>query len=660
MLKIKSLLSAVTIISATLGSVSPFHSAHASTSDRQLYLQAKTAFEKKDMALADQLTAQLKNYPLAPYLHTRQIKRDIAKLSDTFVSSFIAQNKTTPFADDVQIARLNHLLRQQKWDAFTAAYAEFPVNSRRYQCQLGNAQLQRGHKKQAFTTAQRLWLVGYSQDSACDPLFAKWTSQGKLTSSLASQRFWLAIQKKNFALAKYLTRFISKPAHKKDSDLFWAIKDKPNLIEDVALLKSKTPQHGIIAAYAIRQIARKDINTAANLWLRDRERLTFSQAITDKTNTYFGMRYAKGFRVNAVQMLAKLDPNYSYGKLTEWRIRLELAKQDWKDALALIDKLPTDLKNEGRWIYWKESVTHRLNPKKHQPNYSGVAKERSFYGFLASEITNNPFYINHRPSDITEGHKNKLSELAAFQRIKELLAFDYQYAARVEWNHLRKQLSTNDQLVMAHIAYDWGWYDQAIRGAARIKAWDDLDIRFANPHKSLFEELANERGIYQTWAVAVARQESAWHQYARSRVGARGLMQLMPATAKMTAKKFDIKYSGVGQLFTPRTNISLGTAYLAQVLGTFNGNRIYATAAYNAGPHRVKKWLKARGDVPLDVWIETIPFDETRNYVQNVLAFSVIYDVMASRNASLFNKLETDSLALSDDIKIISSPTAVN
>jgi soluble lytic murein transglycosylase len=657
MLKIKKLLSAVTIVSATLGFILPVHFAHAAPSERQLYLQAKTAFEKKDMALADKLTAQLKNYPLVPYLQTRQIKRDIAKLSDTFVSDFINEHKATPFADDVQSARLNNLLRQKKWNEFTKAYAAFPIKSRRFQCQLGNVQLQLGHKKQAFVSAQRLWLVGYSQNSACDPLFAEWTAQGKLTSALAYQRFWLAIEKKNFALAKYLARFISKPAHKKDSELFWAVKDKPELIDNAALLKTKTPQHGIIAAYAIRQIARKDINKAANLWLRDRERLTFSQAITDKTNTYFGMRYAKGFRSNAVQMLAKLDPNYSYEKLTEWRIRLELAKQDWKDTLTLIDKLPANLKSEGRWIYWKETATYRLNPKKYQVDYGDVIKERSFYGFLASETTNSPFYLNHRPSGITTAHKNKLSELAAFKRIKELLALDYQYAARVEWNRLSKQLSTNDQLAMAHVAYDWGWYDQAIRGAARIKAWDDLDIRFANPHKSLFEELANERGIYQTWAVAVARQESAWHQYARSRVGARGLMQLMPATAKMTAKKFDIKYSGVGQLFTPRTNISLGTAYLAQVLGTFNGNRVYATAAYNAGPHRVKKWLKARSNVPLDVWIETIPFDETRNYVQNVLAFSVIYDVMAARNASLLSTIDPDSLAIRNEIKTNSTPT---
>ena len=657
MLKTKKILSAIAIVSASISLVAHLSTAQASTSDQQLYLKAKTAFEKNDTALADQLTAELKNYPLVPYLHARQITRDIAQLDDKLVSRFIKGNEATPFAKDAQAARLDHLLQQKKWLEFTQAYAEYPIKSNRYQCELANAQYQRGDKKEAFISAKQLWQVGYSQNQACDPLFTVWIQSGHLTSSVANVRFWNAAHEKEFALAKYLERFLTTSAHKKDSELLWRVKEQPDLITDATLLSANNMQHGIIAAYAIRQIARADINQAAGLWLRDRSRLTFDQTTIDKTNEYFGMRYAKGFRDNAEEMLAKLDPEFSYGKLTEWRIRLELAKQDWQAVLTLIEKLPDDLKQEGRWAYWKVSSQQRLNPGKQKADYADVAKERSFYGFLASELTNDPFYLNHRPSGITAAHKKKLGTLPAVQRIKELLAFDYQYAARVEWNLLTKNLSENDQLAMAHIAYDWGWYDQAIRGAAKIKAWDDLDIRFPNPHSSLFEELTNERGIYQTWAIAIARQESAFHQQARSRVGARGLMQLMPATAKMTAKRYDVKYSGPSELFTPRTNIALGTAYLAEVLETFEGNRAYATAAYNAGPGRVKKWLQARGDLPLDAWIETIPFDETRNYVQNVLAFSVIYDVMASKNTSLFNKRESASLALNNGAKPSQQPT---
>ncbi|WP_372740878.1 transglycosylase SLT domain-containing protein [Neptunomonas sp.] len=657
MFKIKKLLTAAALVSASFSVVAHLSTAQANTPDQQLYLKAKKAFEQNDVALANKLTAELKNYPLAPYLHARQIKRDIAQLDDKSVSRFIKNNEATPFAKDAQTARLDNLLQQNKWQQFTQAYAEYPIKSNRYQCELANAQYQSGYTKEAFTSAKQLWQVGYSQNKACDPLFSVWIQSGQLTSSVADVRFWNAIHKKDFALAKYLERFLTTSAQKKEIELWWRIKEQPDLITDTTLLSANNTHHGIMAIYAIRQIARSDINKAADLWLRERSRLAFDQTTIDKTNEYFGMRYAKGFRDNADEMLAKLDPEFSYEKLTEWRIRLELVKQDWQAVLTLIEKLPEDLKKEGRWVYWKVSSQQRLNPGKQKADYADVAKERSFYGFLASELTNDPFYLNHRPSGITAADKEKISALPAVQRIKELLAFDYQYAARVEWNLLTKTLSENDQLVMAHIAYDWGWYDQAIRGAARIKAWDDLDIRFPNPHSSLFEELTSERGIYETWAIAVARQESAFHQQARSRVGARGLMQLMPATAKMTAKRYDVKYSGPSELFTPRTNIALGTAYLAEVLETFEGNRAYATAAYNAGPHRVKRWLQARGDLPLDAWIETIPFDETRNYVQNVLAFSVIYDVMASKSTSLFNKRESASLALNNGAKSSQQPT---
>jgi soluble lytic murein transglycosylase len=646
MLKTKKILSTFALISTSLSILASLPTAYASTSERALYKQAKAALIKNDTVLADKLIVQLRDYPLVPYLHIKQFKRDISQLNDNIVSKYIQDNKATPFADDAQRIRLDNMMEQQRWQSFTRAYNEFPLKNNRYICGLSYAQLQAGHKKEAFKAAQQLWEVGHSQDAACDPLFAEWIKEGHLTSDVASHRFWNAIQEKNFALAKYIERFLSDPIHKKESELFWSIKAKPALLNDVALLSKQNPHHGIIAAYGIRQIARKDISQATDLWLRDRTRLTIDQPTLDKLNEYFGLRYAKGFRDNAVEILAKLDPEFTYEKLTEWRIRLELAKQDWQSALNLIEKLPDTLKADGRWAYWKETAKYRLNPKNYQANYASIVKERSFYGFLASELSSDPFYLNHQPSGVTTEQKATLSKLPAVIRMKELLVFDYQYAARVEWNFLNKQLSASDQLAMAHIAYDWGWYDQAIRGASRLKAWNDLDIRFPNPHPSLFAELASERGIYQTWAIAIARQESAFHLQARSRVGARGLMQLMPATAKQTAKRFDVNYTKPDQLFIPRTNIALGTAYLAQVLVTFEGNRAYATAAYNAGPHRVKRWLKERGDVPLDVWIETIPFDETRNYVQNVLAFSVIYDVMASRSTTLFNEQESASFAL--------------
>ena len=625
----------------------PSTSVLASKAERELYIKARTAFEQKQDALADRLTTQLANYPLVPYLQVRQIKRDIETLSTETISAFIKQHRDTPFADDVQTAHLDFLLKSSQSQAYLDAYQRLPLPGEYHQCQLANAELSLGRKKQAFERATQLWQSGNSVDKACDSLFETWMRAGNPSPSFALTRYWNAVEQKNFSLSRYIERFLG-PEGKKQASFVNAVIQDPTIIKSDKRLSKTHPKHASLAYMAIRNIARKDINQAAELWLTLRDKLAFSTDQKDQMDHYFGMRYAKGYRSNAQEMLAKLDPDFGYPKLTEWRIRLALSQQDWKATSQLITKLPEALQQEGRWLYWRETAKNRQSSGAYTPDYSQVVKERSFYGFLASEQSATPFYLNHQPAGFSDERKNTLKTLPALQRIRELLALDLEYAARVEWRFLTKQLSKEDQHVVAHIAKDWHWYDQAIWGASRIKAWNDLDIRFPKPHQSLFTEMTKERGIYRTWAVAIARQESAFRETARSRVGARGLMQLMPATAKQTAKKFEVSYSHPDQLYTPKTNISLGTAYLADMLNTFEGNRVYATAAYNAGPGRVKQWLKSRGDLPLDAWIETIPFDETRNYVQNVLAFSVIYDVLDKKPASLFNKTELAALAMTD------------
>ena len=633
------------IVGCSLNFFAPLTTAASLSQERQTYLDAKAAFEKNDFERGDKLTAKIKNYPLTPYLHVRQIQKNIQTINDKEVAKFIQLHQQSPFADDVQMSRLNQFIVNNQPAKFIQAYQQLPITRNRYVCALAWAEFQTGQTQIAMEKAKNLWVQGHSQDNACDPLFDEWMKQGNPTAALATERFWNAINEKNYALAQYVERFITSPNEKSDIELFWAVQKNPNLIEDLQRLKANNPHHGIIAVYAIRQIARKDLDVASTLWIKVRDKVSVDPAEANQLTESLGLRYAKGFRDNAESMLQALDPNYQVPLLTEWHVRLELANQNWKRALELIGQLPQDFQQEDRWIYWRETVKRKMDPVGYKADYSEVVKQRSFYGFLASEITNDPFYLNHKPSGITAEQKNRIKKLPAMKRMAELLALDYQYAARVEWNHLSKALSKEDQLVAAHIASDWGWYDQAIRGASQVKAWNDLDIRFPNPHDALFAELTKERGIYHTWAIAIARQESAFYQEARSRVGARGLMQLMPATAKHTAKRFSVNYRHPDELFTPRTNISLGTAYLADMQNTFAGNRVYATAAYNAGPGRVKSWIKARGHLPIDVWIETIPFDETRNYVQNVLSFSVIYDIMASRPAHLLSDAEAALLA---------------
>ena len=222
-----------------------------------------------------------------------------------------------------------------------------------------------------------------------------------------------------------------------------------------------------------------------------------------------------------------------------------------------------------------------------------------------------------------------IAELAArpaLLRVRELLYHGQEFDASREWWRATRNLSETEWLAAGHLAHRWGWHYQAILAMVKASRWDEIDTRFPILHRQPFEAQAGRQGLPVQLMLALARQESAFRPEALSPAGARGLMQLMPATARDVARLHDIPYRSESQLFEPDLNIALGTSYYRDMLDRFQDNRILATAAYNAGPGRVQSWLTASGGrLPFDAWIETIPFTETRNYVQNVLTFSAIY-----------------------------------
>jgi len=196
------------------------------------------------------------------------------------------------------------------------------------------------------------------------------------------------------------------------------------------------------------------------------------------------------------------------------------------------------------------------------------------------------------------------------------------------------------------MAHEKQWYFHAIRTLSAAGYWDELELRFPLAWRQELQQTALEHKLHPSWVFAIARQESAFRQDARSSVGALGLMQLMPATARETARRFGIGLKNDQEILLVRTNVALGSAYLTQLQAQFNGNRVLTFAAYNAGPSRVRRWLQDAGHLPWDIWVESIPFDETRQYVQNVLTYAVIYghrlDMPVSFLAAHERRLDVD------------------
>jgi len=258
------------------------------------------------------------------------------------------------------------------------------------------------------------------------------------------------------------------------------------------------------------------------------------------------------------------------------------------------------------------------------PIFEALSGNRSFYGFLAADMLQKDYALNHDELSVDEEVYNSVKTLPAIERTRELLALDRQLNARREWYAASKHFDHDEILAAAQLAHEWQWHDRAILAMAKAKQWDDLTIRFPVEHKSHVMQQAQNTDIDPAWIFAMMRQESAFMSDAQSPVGALGLMQLMPGTAKSVARKLKQSRPSKTSLFDPEKNIELGTAYLQQVFKQLDENPVLAIAAYNAGPHRVKRWLPDK-DMPADIWIEMVPFKETRQYLKNVLAYTVIY-----------------------------------
>ncbi|HSX71323.1 MAG TPA: transglycosylase SLT domain-containing protein, partial [Pseudomonas sp.] len=340
-----------------------------------------------------------------------------------------------------------------------------------------------------------------------------------------------------------------------------------------------------------------------------------------------GLTLAKRFDVRALQVMAQYDPELRDNTVSEWRARLLLRHGRWEDAYQLTSRLPAELGSTSRWRYWHARSLQLAKPEDQQALalYEQLAKERDFYGFLAADRIQAPYSLNNKPMAIDPQLMQKVRSTAGIRRALEFHDRGQIVDGRREWYHVSRLFSREELVAQAKLAFDRQWYFPAIRTISQAKYWDDLDIRFPMAHRSSLTQQAKVRGLHSSWVFAITRQESAFMADARSPVGAMGLMQLMPGTAKETARKFGIALGDPRQALVPEKNIQLGAAYLSQVHAQFNGNRVLASAAYNAGPGRVRQWLRGADHLAFDVWVENIPFDETRQYVQNVLSYSVIY-----------------------------------
>ncbi|WP_428443592.1 murein transglycosylase [Photobacterium sagamiensis] len=605
---------------------------------REWYEQAGVALENNKIDKYRQLRDKLDDYPLYPYLDYREFTRHLKDKTPEQVEAFINEHKTLPFSTTIKERYLARLANTNRWQNFIDVQP-MPPGGELLKCHYYYAQSKLGNTAVAWQGAQSLWLTGKSLSDACDPLLAKWQKAGQRTDTLILDRMLLVYAEGNSSRLKYLNKQLTEAGKENGNDVL-ALFDKPEQVSRFAKRSRVTPFNQDLTVIAYKRLARKDIKEAVKQYQAVMDGQHFSKAKRQVLADYSAARLFSTEKEDLLRWRDSKIRTSSQTHLLERRIRLAIREADWQGAEEWIKRLPKEAKQTTRWTFWQ---AHLLAQKGQQQAadkiYTSLLGQRDFYSVAAATVLKKPIHYPVKKVPATLKHSQTYA--VTLNRIKELIALEKIFAANREWTYLLNGLDNEQVQILASYAAANKWHHLAVQATISGQLWDHIELRFPIAHKWWFDFFSKRRGLPATTMMALARQESAWNAEAQSPVGARGLMQLMPATAKDTAKKLGRNYQGKRSLFDPGVNIRLGSGYLKMMLDRYDNNRVYAFAAYNAGPTRVNRWRKG-SDSTLDVFafIEAIPFNETRGYVQNVLMFEVYYGGLIGKETNLLNQNE--------------------
>ncbi|MCR8921753.1 transglycosylase SLT domain-containing protein [Dasania sp. GY-MA-18] len=619
---------------------SPDVKAELAPAQIQLYQDTLIAIRKGQLKQAEKGLYQLKDFPLAPYIEKHLLYKRMHQLSSTQALSFLNRHQGSVVAQQFRQKWLSHLAKQQRWQDFLSFYVP-TQSSTALHCQYLSALHHSGKQDTALQQTQPLWLSARSLPDACDLPLQRWQQAGLLTDDLMWQRIILAIKHDNHSLVNYLHRR-ANPGLQAVVQQLRHIHRQP---QDLAILQAnaKLELHyqQAIALYGIERLADKNLALVLKHWPSYQQQFVFNTQQQQQLKQIIARQLIASGDSQALSWLIKNDPNGDDVFLLEWRILLAIKNQQWQQAQRWLGLLPSEHQQQPQWQYWQARAAIKLQNNQYNSleKLQALSQQRHYYGFLAAELLGQPYVFEHNrtPSHIDT---HDLQQRPAIQRAKVFYLLGESIAARREWHHATRHFTPQQHINASLLAHQWGWHQQAIMSAAKSDYKDDLELRFPMAYQQTIMPVAKATAVQPAWIYAVTRQESAFAADATSSAGAKGLMQLRPGTAKDVAQLAGLSFKRK-DLYQADTNLLLGSHYLQQLLDTFEGNKILATAAFNAGPYRVKRWLNQQVEaMDYDIWIDTLPYYETRNYIKNVLASSLIYSHLMGNSRSLVDSHE--------------------
>jgi soluble lytic murein transglycosylase len=594
----------------------------------EVILEMNQAFKKLDKVQLSRLLPKAKGHALEPWAAYWELRARLDLASSAEIQEFLTQYAGTYVEDRLRNDWLLQLGRQRDWTTVAQEYPRFRMNDdREVRCYaLGtDANLQ---KPETAAELKKLWYALREADDGCTTVAEKLHSTKKLDTLDIWRKARIAMDNNRPRAAQMALNIESSELGKQAA----LIHADPQKYLDKRLL-ALTQKRKELSVLALIRIANTDPDKAAQL-LEKKWGLMLNKEEHNWTLGVIGKQAAQKLQDNAHLYFNKVSRNQDLNDdLLIWKARAALRQGDWKAVLATIDAME-DAKSDATWVYWKaraqlNMATTDAQRTEAQAALKSIAGVKGFYEQLALEELGQPITAPAKPAPLTAQEKAAAHQNQGLQRALIAINLGLRAEGNREWNystnlHTPGGMSERELLAAADFACSKQVWDRCINTSDRTKTQIDFDQRFPMPLKDTVLRKSKEVQLDPAYVYGLIRQESRFIMDAKSVVGASGLMQVMPATAKWTAKKIGMNNFQVQQLNEHETNVAIGTGYLKLVLDDFDGSMPLAAAAYNAGPSRSRAWRK--GPVlEAAIWAENIPFNETRDYVKKVLSNTTNY-----------------------------------
>jgi len=614
----------VVVASASLCAIASAHAQAQAQADTD-FVAAKAAFERGDWRQLDALAPALSGHVLARYVEYWQLKSRLDDAMPEAVASFVARYPDGPLADRLRVDWLKVLGKRGDWNRFALDYPPATGEDTELACYGAQYRYQRDGAA-ALAAAKPLWFTGASTPDACEPVFAALVARGDLSVADRRARFRLAAAAGNTRLAQAIAADLPPSDRITTRDLLAVDRDPLRGLAK-GQFAWKTAAGRELALYALERAARKDAAEARVAWQKWRTHF----ALADRNYGSVRVAYHAARQLNPQANLwfrelphVALTPDEH-----AWRVRAALRAGAWHDVKAAIEALPAADQQEPVWRYWRARALAMQNgADEASAIYASLAGSASYYGLLAAEALGRPATLSVVASNPLA---NDDAALAAFgkradvTRAVKLAQLDARLESIREWNQAVRGMNDDALLLAAEYARRAGLYDRAIYTAERTAARHDYSLRYLTPFRAEFGNAAREQGVDEELLYGIARQESRFAADIVSSAGAVGLMQLMPGTARWVAKQLTVADYSPSRIANVDLNTKFGAFYFKYWQDRLGQLPALAAAAYNAGPSRAQSWRPATGSLEGAIWVETIPFNETRDYVKRVLANTMVY-----------------------------------